>query len=105
MNRPGKRLSPALAWIPWWLSVTMAIASYLVLKHLAPNLADVSPIFVPLATMLPKMAPLAAIGFLLLAAVLLYDRDEIVEPDDKPEKNAGHHADEDAGTSGTQDKE
>lgn len=105
MNRPGKRLSPALAWIPWWLSVIMAIASYLSLKHLAPNLASVSPIFAPLATMLPKMAPLAAIGFLLLAAVLLCDEDEIVEPDDKPEEDEGHHADEDAGTSDTRDKE
>jgi hypothetical protein len=105
VNKPGKRLSPALAWIPWWLSAIMAVVSYLGLKHLAPKLAAVSPFFSPLATMLPKIAPLAAIGFLLLAAVLLYDGDEIVEPDDTTEENEDQHSDEDAGSSSTQGRE
>jgi hypothetical protein len=105
VNRPGKRLTPALAWIPWWLSVFMAIASYLCLKHLAPNLADASSVLAPLARILPKMAPLAAIGFLLLAAVLLYDGDEIVEPEDTTEEDEDHHPDEEAGSSNTQGRE
>lgn len=91
MTKPGKQLPPALAWIPWWLSVIMAIVSYIGLKYLAPVLA-ISPGLAPLAGFLPQIAPLAAIGFLLFAALLLYDRDEVTtHPEDPqdPEEDQG----------------
>lgn len=83
MTTAGKKLPPALAWIPWWLAAILAIAAYLCLKYGLPRLAS-SAGFAPLAVFLPKTAPLAAIGFLLLAAVLLYDGDES-EPEGPPE--------------------
>ncbi len=76
MNRQRRRLPSALAWIPWWLSVILAIVSYLSLKHLAPSLAATSAACKPLAEFLPQIAPLAAMAFLLLAAVLLYEGDD-----------------------------
>ncbi len=84
MTRQGKRLPPALAWIPWWLSVIMAIASYVGLKYLAQPLA-ISTGLAPLAGFLPQIAPLAAIGFLLFATVLLYDGDEATTYPEEPE--------------------
>lgn len=85
MSALGNKLPPALAWIPWWLSVIMATASYLSLKYLAPHLASAFPALQKLAGFLPQMAPLAAIGFLLLAAVLLYGGDDISPPEEPPE--------------------
>lgn len=90
MSGPGRRLPASLAWMPWWLSVALAIASYLALKYLAPTLAD-SAGFGHLAGLLPQGAPIAAMGFLLLAAIQLYDGDDVPteEPpddhDDQPE--------------------
>ena len=105
MNRPGRPLPPALAWIPWWLSVIMAIVSYLGLKHLAPDLAASSAIFKPLAPLLPKMAPLAAIGFLLLAGVLLYDKDEVDQSEEGPDDHENRQDKEESKDSGTADKQ
>lgn len=84
MSGSSPRLSPFLARIPWWLSIGLAVASYLGLKHLLPNLAISYPAFQPLAGFMPKVAPLAAIGFLLLAAVQLYADEE--EPPPNPEE-------------------
>lgn len=72
MGEPGTRLPPSLAWIPWWLSVIMAIAGYLFLKYLGPQLA-ISAGLTQLAGFLPQTAPLVAIAFLLVAAKQLYD--------------------------------
>lgn len=83
MTTTGRKLPPVLARIPWWLAVMLAIAAYLCLKYWLPQLAG-SAGLLPLAAFLPKTAPLAAIGFLLLAAVLLYDGDEN-EPKEPPE--------------------
>lgn len=95
MTGKGKRLPPALAWIPWWLSVIMAIVSYLGLKHLAPHLTATTPGLLKLAGFLPQMAPLAAIGFLLLATILLYDGDDDTDqPDDAPEDQDDRLSDE-----------
>jgi hypothetical protein len=93
MSGPSRRLPASLAWMPWWLSVVLAIASYLALKYLAPTLA-VSAGFGHLAGMLPQGAPIAAMGFLLLAAIQLYDGDDVPEEppedeDDRPEDDAG----------------
>lgn len=85
MNGSSQRLSPLLARLPWWLSICLAVASYLGLKYLLPNLALSFPVLQPLAGFLPKVAPLAAIGFLLLAAVQLYADEEEPSPD-SPEK-------------------
>jgi hypothetical protein len=105
MNRPGRPLPPALAWIPWWLSVIMAIVSYLGLKHLAPDLAAGSAMFKPMAPLLPKMAPLAAIGFLLLAGVLLYDKDEVDQPEEAPGDHENRQGEEESNGPGTADKQ
>ncbi len=95
MTGKGKRLPPILAWIPWWLSVILAIVSYLSFKYLAPTLAATSAVFQPFAEFLPQMAPLAAMAFLLLATVLLYDGDEDpAPPDDLPEDQAERQADQ-----------
>jgi hypothetical protein len=96
MSGPGRRLPPALAWMPWWLSVFLAIASYLALKYLAPTLA-VSAGLGHLARMLPQAAPLAAIGFLLLAAIQLYEGDDS-RPEEPPEEQDDRTEDEDGPT-------
>ena len=94
MSGSGSKLPPALAWIPWWLSVIMAIASYLALKYLAPPLA-ISAGFPPLAGILPQLAPLAAIGFLLFAAVLLYDGDDVgSHPEDQDKQESAEDDDQ-----------
>jgi hypothetical protein len=89
------RLPVAFAWIPWWLSVIMAIGSYLFLKYLGPQLA-LSAGHAQLAGFLPQTAPLAAIVFLLIAAKQLYDQpqtedrpspDESTDDDDHFEAN------------------
>jgi hypothetical protein len=82
----------------------MAIVSYLGLKHLAPDLAASSAIFKPLAPLLPKMAPLAAIVFLLLAGVLLYDKDEIDLPEEAPGDHEKQQDEGESKESGTADK-
>jgi hypothetical protein len=84
MSGPGRRLPASLAWMPWWLSVILAIASYLALKYLAPTLAASAGLG-DLAGLLPQAAPLAAIGFLLLAAIQLYEGDD--EPPEEPPGN------------------
>lgn len=59
---------------PWWLSLLLAVITYAGLKY---GLAG-SP--------LAKLAPLVAIGFLLLAAKQLYDGDPIQQPSpDEPQ--------------------
>jgi hypothetical protein len=100
MNDPGRRLPASLAWMPWWLSVALAIASYLALKYLAPTLA-VSAGFSHLAGMLPQGAPIAAMGFLLLAAIQLYDGDDVPpeEPPKEPPEDEDDRPGDDAGPS------
>jgi len=93
MSGPGRRLPASLAWMPWWLSVTLAIASYLALKHLAPSLAFSAGLG-HLAGILPQAAPLAAIGFLLLAAIQLYEGDDS-RPEEPPEEQDDRIEDED----------
>ena len=93
MSGSGSRFPPILAWIPWWLSVIMAIVSYVCLKYLAPHLA-ISAGLTPLAGVLPQLAPLAAIAFLLLAAALLYDGDD-PPPEDAPEDQDDTPGDQD----------
>jgi hypothetical protein len=70
---PSKKPS-AIAGIPWWLGVLLAIASYYLLKHLAPDLAQKAG-YPGVADFLTYLAPLVTIAFLLLAATLLYAND------------------------------
>ncbi len=74
MSSPVSKHPSAIARIPWWLSVLLAIASYVLLKHLAPELAQ-SAGYPRLAGFLVYLAPLITIAFLLLAATLLYAGD------------------------------
>lgn len=55
---------------PWWGSVALAIAAYNGLKYGIPKLMDISS---STAEFLALLAPLAAMGFLLLAGKQLYD--------------------------------
>lgn len=75
MNRSASKQPSAGARIPWWLSVLLAIASYFLLKHLAPDLAQ-SAGYAGLAGFFVYLAPLITIAFLLQAATLLYAGDE-----------------------------
>lgn len=62
--------------IPWWVGILLAILSYYGLKYFVPQLNFSNVTLQNLATASPGLAPLAAIVFLLLAAVRLYDSDE-----------------------------
>lgn len=104
MNKPGKRLPPALAWIPWWLSVIMAIVSYISLKYLIPDLIASYATHKPLADFLPQTAPLAAMGFLLFAGVLLYDGDEVSRTDEDPEADEVQESDNNRESSDPDDR-
>ncbi len=61
--------------IPWWFSVLLAISSYCLLKYFAPQLQLANQTLQNLAMAAPGFAPIAAILFLLLAAIRLYDFD------------------------------
>lgn len=78
---------------PWWLSICLAILSYSGLKYGLPLLAgeEILP-----EDFLKLLAPLVAMGFLLLAAKQLYDipsadqdlynqDDEVQHPSDEEE--------------------
>ncbi|OEU49450.1 MAG: hypothetical protein BA862_12210 [Desulfobulbaceae bacterium S3730MH12] len=72
--------------IPWWLSVLLAIFSYCVLKYFAPQLQLSNETLQNMAMAAPGLAPIAAILFLLLAAIRLYDFDGDTADDDSEEK-------------------
>jgi hypothetical protein len=55
---------------PWWGSVLLAILSYFGLKHGSLQIIAADS---ALADLLPLFAPLASMGFLLLAGKQLYD--------------------------------
>lgn len=74
MSSPASKQPSARARIPWWLAVLLAIASYVLLKHLAPDFAQ-SAGYPRLAEFFVYLAPLITIAFLLLAATLLYAGD------------------------------
>jgi hypothetical protein len=75
-------LIPPFLRISWWVSVLLAITSYCGLKYLAPQLQFTSQTLQNLAIAAPKLAPMAAIVFLLLAAIRLYDTDDEKLPED-----------------------
>ena len=62
--------------IPWWAYILLAILSYYSLTYIAPQLQLPNITLQNIARAAPGLAPLAAIVFLLLAAVKLYDSDE-----------------------------
>ncbi|WP_041277428.1 hypothetical protein [Desulfotalea psychrophila] len=55
---------------PWWLSAILAVISYLGIKYFLPQFFP--PVW---HGFIPQLAPLAAIGFLLYSAALLYEDD------------------------------
>lgn len=61
--------------MPWWISVLLALGSYCLLKYLLPGLHPENAGLEKLFQLAPKLAPPAAILFLLLAAKQLYDVD------------------------------
>ena len=77
---------PHFLQIPWWLSVLLAIFSYYLLKYFAPQLQFTNHTFQNLAMAAPGLAPIAAILFLLLAAIRLYDSDGDEIDNDSEEK-------------------
>lgn len=58
--------------ISWWGYVLMAIAGYVLVKHVAPAMA-VAAGYAAMSGFLALLAPIITIGFLLLAAARLYD--------------------------------
>ncbi len=84
-NSPS--LIPSFLRIPWWASVLLAITSYCCLRYLVPQLQFTSQTLQNLAIAAPGFAPIAAIVFLLLAAVRLYDADDKKPVKDTDEQN------------------
>ncbi len=78
--------------IPWWLHVMIAAVLYAGLRYFLPRLHSEDPQITVLLQILPSLAPIAAIGFLLLAAKALYDNDGPQErslPKDGPASGSG----------------
>jgi hypothetical protein len=73
--------------LPWWINILLAIGSYCGLKFIVPELHFTHPTLQSLAQAAPAFAPLATIPFLLLAAKQLYDVDNPVKDDEKPEND------------------
>lgn len=71
---------------PWWGSVLLAVLAYCGLKYGMVQLMGQES---RLISLIRLIAPLAAMGFLLLAGKQLYDEDE-------KEQNAGEQADDTA---------
>ncbi len=67
---------------PWWCSVLLAILTYCGLKYGAPKIVAGDN---TLAGLLPLFAPLAAMGFLLLAGKQLYDTEHQEQHDPEAE--------------------
>lgn len=75
-SKPPSSLVPSFLRIPWWVSVLLAVASYLCLKYFIPQLQFTNKTLHNFAQAAPGLAPIAAIVFLLLAATRLYDTDD-----------------------------
>ena len=86
MNKGNYFSVPHFLQIPWWLCIMLAIFSYYCLKYIAPQLQFSSQILQNLAISAPGLAPIAAILFLLLAAIRLYDSDGDKIDNDSEEK-------------------
>ncbi len=69
-------LIPPFLRIPWWTGVLLAITFYCSLKYLVPQLQFTNQTLHKLTLFAPSLAPMAAIVFLLLAAMRLYDADD-----------------------------
>jgi hypothetical protein len=79
-----------MKYFPWWAAIIAAVISYTGLKYGVAKVSQPGSLLAPLAAIIPTLAPLAAIGFLLLAAKQLYDGD-----DHDQGKDMGHHQDTD----------
>jgi len=88
VKKNGYPAVPRFLQVPWWLSVLLAILSYSLLKYLVPQLQFPGGTIKNMALFAPRLAPLAAIFFLLLAAIRLYDSDDNDRPDDQEGKES-----------------
>jgi len=86
MKKNSHPAIPSFLQIPWWLSVLFAILSYSLLKYLVPQLQFAGGTIRNMAVFAPRLAPVTAILFLLLAAIRLYDSDNGSESDDQEDK-------------------
>jgi len=80
MSKPPTKQQPRR--IPWWMHVLIATVLYIGLTYFVPTLHSDDPGIATFLDLLPNLAPIGAIGFLLLGAKALYD--------DVPEKPADH---------------
>ncbi len=69
---------------PWWAYILIAVTVYLGLAYYVPTLHSDNESITTFLQLLPNMAPIGAIGFLLLGAKALYDND-IPEGDPPPQ--------------------
>ncbi|MBW1636990.1 MAG: hypothetical protein JRJ68_12030 [Deltaproteobacteria bacterium] len=88
MKKNNRSPFPRFLQIPWWLSVLAAIVSYCLLKYLVPQLQFSNSTIEDLAIIAPRFAPPAAILFLLLAAIRLYDSDQSDTTNDEEDKES-----------------
>lgn len=68
---------------PWWLSVILAILCYYSLKYGLPQLIAADD---RLSGLFALLAPISAMGFLLLAAKQLYDGNETKQSEDQADQ-------------------
>ena len=76
--------------LPWWGTVLLAILSYYSLKYGAQKIL---PQDHGLHGFLPLLAPLIAMGFLLLAAKQLYDDDPKAPEESDQDDDTGKNSD------------
>ena len=75
---------------PWWLSVILAIGAYCGIKYGIPRLTGADHRLAGLAQLL---APIFAMGLLLLAAKQLYDTDDQADPEEGEDPLQGENGD------------
>jgi len=97
MSRRSPGLPPPCLRISWWGYVLLAIAGYAFLKYSAPDLAAAAG-YAAFGGFLALLAPIITIGFLLLAAARLYDRDDRdqVAPPGSGQSRGGRSDEDDA---------
>ena len=68
-SRDDHPISLLISHLPWWVSLVLALLSYLVLTFLPYVFSGDSPISKGFSTALPIIAPIVGIGFLAIAAM------------------------------------
>jgi len=69
MARKNESLLKLLAVLPWWISVILALFSYIFLKYVLPNISGDNILISGFLTGISSMAPIVAVLLLIMAGV------------------------------------